>query len=69
MVMGVPLATNTKKYCFGVFGSMPMEFNTQTDVVFFKLHNNNFNNMCVCYSKLGKNSKECSRGTQLDQMI
>ncbi|KAF6034342.1 hypothetical protein EB796_007357 [Bugula neritina] len=34
IVMGVPLATNTRKYCFGVFGSMPMEFNTQTDVVF-----------------------------------
>jgi len=34
IVIGVPLATDTRNYCFSVFGSMPIEFNIQTDVVF-----------------------------------
>ncbi|KAF6022475.1 hypothetical protein EB796_019218 [Bugula neritina] len=34
IVMAVSLATDTKSYCFSVFGYMPMEFNTQTGVIF-----------------------------------
>ncbi|KAF6023580.1 hypothetical protein EB796_018112 [Bugula neritina] len=34
IVMAVSLATDTRSYCFSVFGSMPMEYNTQTDVIF-----------------------------------
>jgi len=34
IVIGVPLASDTRNYCFSVFGSMPVEFNIPTDVVF-----------------------------------
>ncbi|KAF6034014.1 hypothetical protein EB796_007676 [Bugula neritina] len=34
IVVGVPLASDTRNYCFSVFGSMPIEFNIQTDVIF-----------------------------------
>jgi len=34
IVMAVCLATDTRSYCFSAFGSMPMEYNTQTDVIF-----------------------------------
>jgi len=34
VVMGVPLATDTRNYCFSIFGSMPIDFNTQADMVF-----------------------------------